>query len=133
MIQDRCRCKHTFWHRICHITLLAVLPLMGYAQESRYRIMEYNVENLFDTIRSVLTDDIEFTPEGNHQWNTKRYWRKLSDISKTIASAGGKQPVDLVTLIEVENDGSADISGWYDGKKRLLISCILSSFASWNQ
>ena len=29
--------------------------------------------------------------------------------------------------------GSADISGWYDGKKRLLISCILSSFASWNQ
>lgn len=104
MIQDRYRCKHTFWHRICHITLLAVLPLMGYAQESRYRIMEYNVENLFDTIRSVLTDGIEFTPEGNHQWNTKRYWRKLSDISKTIASAGGKQPVDLVTLIEVEND-----------------------------
>ena len=31
------------------------------------------------------------------------------------------------------NFGSADISGWYDGKKRLLISCILSSFASWNQ
>ena len=41
--------------------------------------------------------------------------------------------IDCFFLFLSADFGSADISGWYDGKRGLLISCILSSFASWNQ
>lgn len=66
--------------------------------------MEWNVENLFDTLRTTGKDDRSFTPEGDHRWNTARYRSKLTKISRTIAAAGGQAPVDLVALIEVEND-----------------------------
>lgn len=98
---------YTYGHwlkALCCIAFITGLPWMGYAQKSRFRIMEYNVENLFDTIRCMHTEDADFTPEGSHKWSSSRYWKKLSDIGRVIASGGGKQPADLVALIEVEND-----------------------------
>lgn len=96
---------HEHWLRtLCCIAFITGLPWTGCAQRSRFRIMEYNVENLFDTIRSVQSEDADFTPEGSHKWNSSRYWKKLSDIGRVIASGSGKQPADLVALIEVEND-----------------------------
>lgn len=79
--------------------------LPTYAQpRSALRVMEYNVENLFDTLHATGHQDIEFTPQGDHQWNSARYWAKLSRLSKVIAAVGGATPVDLVALVEVEND-----------------------------
>lgn len=66
--------------------------------------MEYNVENLFDTLHAEGKADIEFTPQGERQWNTPRYWSKQAKLSKVIAAVGGMTPPDLVALIEVEND-----------------------------
>ena len=66
--------------------------------------MEYNVENLFDTLHAANALDIDFTPKGSHQWTSARYWAKLSRLSKVIAAVGGVQPVDLIALVEVEND-----------------------------
>ena len=71
----------------------------------RLRIMEYNVENLFDTIPSPNHLDADFTPEGTMHWNTPRYWAKLTRLSRTIASAGYEgTPPALIALVEVEND-----------------------------
>lgn len=66
--------------------------------------MEYNVENLFDTIASPKQGGGEFTPQGSYQWTSRRYWSKLARLSRVIAAAGEDRPVDLVALIEVEND-----------------------------
>lgn len=85
--------------------LANVLALLASAQpRNDLRVMEYNVENLFDTLHAVGHQDVEFTPQGDHQWGSARYWAKLSRLSKVIAATGGATPIDLVALVEVEND-----------------------------
>lgn len=81
--------------------LLALLPAIA---QQRFRIMEYNVENLFDTIPSTTHADHDFTPQGSYKWTSMRYWSKVSRISRVVAATGDEQPADLVALIEVEND-----------------------------
>lgn len=68
-----------------------------------FLVMFYNVENLFDTVDVSGKYDEEFTPDGENQWNTKRYRQKVNDLSKVISQIGGKKPADLVGLAEIEN------------------------------
>lgn len=72
---------------------------------SPLRVMEWNVENLFDTLDDDGFRDEEFLPQGERQWTSHRYWRKLTDIAKVIAAISdeGGTP-DLIGLCEVEND-----------------------------
>ena len=70
----------------------------------RFRVMEWNVENLFDTCHDVGSDDREFLPGAERNWNSPRYWQKLKMVSHTIAAVGGSRPPELVALVEVEND-----------------------------
>ena len=70
----------------------------------RWRAMEWNCENLYDTLHDSRCDDSEFLPESERAWNAGRYWKKQSDLARTILEAGGLQPVDAVALCEVEND-----------------------------
>jgi endonuclease/exonuclease/phosphatase family metal-dependent hydrolase len=91
-------------HVLALVAFLSVAtPFMAIAQE-RFRIMEYNVENLFDTIPEPLKDDGDFLPNGSHKWGAERYWAKQGRLARTIAAAGGDVPVELVGLVEVEND-----------------------------
>lgn len=69
-----------------------------------FRVMEWNCENLFDTLHDAGRQDTAFLPQGEYRWNTPRYHRKLSDMARTILDAGGLQAVDVVGLCEVEND-----------------------------
>lgn len=88
--------------------LFLLLSLAGFAllhaQRWDFRLMEYNVENLFDTLHAPGRQDADFTPEGSHHWNTPRYWGKLGRLARVIAGVGGATPPDLVALAEVEND-----------------------------
>lgn len=90
---------------------LALLLLMCAAPalhaQSRLRLMEYNVENLFDTIHAEGKADTEFLPAAERHWNGARYWKKLARLSRVIAAAGEDAPVDLVALVEIENDSVA--------------------------
>ena len=70
----------------------------------RFRVMEWNCENLFDTLHDYGKDDREFLPDGEYQWDTPRYWTKQRRLASTILDAGGLQPVDLIGMCEVEND-----------------------------
>ncbi len=63
-------------------------------------VMTYNVENLFDTLDDPATDDEEFLPASERQWNTARYYRKINDLANVISRAG---PPVLIGLAEIEN------------------------------
>lgn len=78
-----------------------VLPAFS---QSVFRVMEYNVENLFDCVDDSLKNDEEFLPGSGRGWTTARYWEKLSRLSKVIVAAGHEHVPDLVGLCEVEND-----------------------------
>ncbi len=70
---------------------------------SSYRIMFYNVENLFDTEDDPEINDNEFLPEGDRYWSDYRYKQKLSNIYKVIVALGEWDLPKLVGLSEIEN------------------------------
>ena len=73
------------------------------AQES-FRVMFWNVENLFDTKDDPRKNDNEFLPEATRHWNYFRYRDKLKNLAKGIIASGNEFVPDLVGLCEVEND-----------------------------
>ena len=75
-----------------------------YPVKSPFRMMFYNVENLFDTFDDQDTEDDEFMPEGTKRWTFKRYTAKINSIYKVIMAAGeGWEPPSIIGLCEVEN------------------------------
>lgn len=84
--------------------ILCLNWLICSAQVGRFRILEYNIENMFDTLHCEGKQDKSFTPRGEYQWNSAKYWSKIGKIARIIASASGKSAADIVGLIEIEND-----------------------------
>lgn len=76
-------------------------PLLA---QQTFRVMEYNVENLFDCRHDSLKQDTEFLPGSVRNWTYSRFQDKLDKIGKVILAAGKEQVPDLVGLCEVEND-----------------------------
>ena len=83
------------------------------------RIVFWNVENLFDCNDDSLKDDQQFLPEGSYRWTRGRYflpegsyrwtrgryWKKLDNLSKTIAAIAGEDAWPMIVgMCEVEND-----------------------------
>ncbi|WP_288360736.1 endonuclease/exonuclease/phosphatase family protein [uncultured Bacteroides sp.] len=69
-----------------------------------FRIVSWNIENLFDTHHDSLKNDREFLPDAMRHWNYSRYKKKLADIARVITAVGEWNPPVLVGLCEVEND-----------------------------
>ena len=69
-----------------------------------FRVMFYNVENLFDCRHDSLKEDREFLPGAEKRWTPYRYWRKLNAVSQVVAAVSEERLPDLVGLCEVEND-----------------------------
>ncbi len=67
-----------------------------------YRIMFYNVENLFDTINNPLTNDEEYLPKSEKHWNNYRYWQKVKKLYQAIAATGESDPPDIIGFAEIE-------------------------------
>ena len=88
------------------IALLFAFPC-AYPQET-FRVMFYNVENLFDTEDNPLTQDDEFTSAGSRRWSRYRYYKKINDIAKVISSVGEWNYPALVGLCEIENEKVLD-------------------------
>ncbi|MRT91818.1 endonuclease [Ancylomarina sp. 16SWW S1-10-2] len=93
--------------------LVLLFPLISHAQSnsakgidglrSDYRILFYNVENLFDTKDDSLKNDAEFLPQGVKYWTWKKYQDKCKKIAKIIMAVGGWQLPEIVGLCEIEN------------------------------
>ena len=69
-----------------------------------FTVLSYNIENAFDTRHDEGKDDLEFCEGGERKWSHTRLMNKLKGVSKVIAAADEKRPVDLIGLCEVEND-----------------------------
>ena len=69
-----------------------------------FRVMSWNVENLFDTHHDTLKNDNEFLPDAIRHWNYTKYKKKLADMARVITAVGEWNPPALVGLCEVENE-----------------------------
>lgn len=85
------------------VGLFLCLAFPVLAQDS-FRVMFWNVENLFDTKDNPHKNDNEFLPDAVRHWNYFRYRDKLNKLAKGIIASGNEYVPDLVGLCEVEND-----------------------------
>lgn len=93
----------TLFRMVMLFALICSLSHPVRAQES-FRVMFWNVENLFDTKDDLLKDDNEFLPDATRSWTYFRYRDKLIKLAKTIVASGNEYVPELVGLCEVEND-----------------------------
>lgn len=95
-------------HKIGVILFLLCPYISLYGQEGKdtltFRIVSYNVENLFDSRHDTLKNDYEFLPDGIRHWNYAKYRKKLDNIARVLIATGGWTSPALVALCEVEND-----------------------------
>lgn len=93
--------------RLFAITFLTVfwgtLGAQNPTERGDYRIMFYNVENLFDAQNDSLTADDDFTPEGRMHWSFGKYKKKINRIAQVIMAVGGWEVPEIIGLCEVEN------------------------------
>jgi predicted extracellular nuclease len=71
-----------------------------------FRVVFYNVENLFDTHDDPKKKDDDFTPDGRKEWTGSRYQKKLNRITEVIEAMkiDGHLPA-IIGLAEIENEG----------------------------
>lgn len=80
-----------------------VCGIAGGQERACFRVVFYNVENLFDTRKDSVKADGDFTPRGRLYWTKERYSRKLLHISRALIEAGGEALPSVIGLAEVEN------------------------------
>jgi predicted extracellular nuclease len=89
---------------LCLILFLAAFnPIFA---QSEFKIISYNVENLFDAKDDSLYNDSEYLPGGLRGWSLERYRQKLSNIAKVIVAIGEWNPPAFVGLCEIENENT---------------------------
>ncbi len=87
-----------------HCLVIALFAwVSSLSAQQRYRIISYNVENLFDTINNPKIRDDDFTPQGKFQWNTERYAAKLNSLSKVINALTDTVSPLFISICEAEN------------------------------
>ena len=95
---------------IFFLLCLWLTPQIMFAQEEKkYQLAVvgfYNLENLFDTIDDPEKRDEEFLPEGDNNWDSKKYLPKLEMLSEVIDKIGKDHTPDGVAILgisEIEN------------------------------
>ena len=85
-----------------------ITSAQGVGKQSLFRVMEYNVENLFDCSHDSLKNDHDFTPEGLYQWTPWKYWRKVNAIARAIAlaSTSSSKPASFLSKNGLSGDRS---------------------------
>lgn len=98
-------CYTLKWH-LLFLLFFPFFTLYGQTKKDTlsFRVVSYNVENLFDCRHDTLKNDYEFLPDAMRHWNYTKYKKKLDAIARTITAVGGWTPPALVALCEVEND-----------------------------
>ncbi len=72
--------------------------------QSPITVMFYNVENFFDTFDDPKTQDEEYLPTSELQWDDKKYNNKIQHIAQVVdSSVAGIGLPDVVGFCEIEN------------------------------
>lgn len=93
------------------IVAVFAFTVVANAQIQAAGIAFYNLENFFDTIpNNPLGRDLEYTPNGQNQWDSRKYNNKVHNLAKAIASfkqASKMTPYGpaIIGVSEVENRG----------------------------
>ena len=107
------------------IALLAVFAVC-FAQKP-FKVVFYNMENFFDTLKDPQTFDEEFTPEGPKKWNTAKYTKKLGNIERVLfdIAAIDKNYPAVIGVSEIENRAVLeDIVATKKLARPTIVSCI---------
>lgn len=93
--------------------VLFLLPAAGAARDTSnpreykvYGVAFYNLENLFDTINNNGKYDLEFSPAGARQWDSRKYNAKLKRLAECIDAMKSKttpQGPAVIGISEIEN------------------------------
>jgi hypothetical protein len=86
-----------------YLLIFSLMTLTGNLPAQPARIVFYNVENLFDLVDDTLTNDGEFLPDSARNWNSGRYWQKVTRIYQVLSAIGQWDMPAVVGLCEVEN------------------------------
>lgn len=68
-----------------------------------FKIVFYNVENLFDTIDNPEKNDNEFLPSSKVAWTSQRYHQKLMHIASVLCTIDSLNFPAVIGLAEIEN------------------------------
>ena len=86
----------SFMRKLIYSLLWAVCGMSAAPAQAQhaFRVMEYNVENLFDCRHDSLKQDTEFLPGSVRNWTYRRFQDKVNKIGKVILAAGKEQVPD---------------------------------------
>lgn len=88
------------------LTFLVLFAFSSFGQNKqseKYRVVFYNVENLFDPFDDPSTNDNEYTSKGKSHWTMARLDQKVMMVYRAlIAAADGTLP-DVIGMAEIEN------------------------------
>ena len=100
------------------------LKMQLIAQERKFTVLCYNVENLFDCIDDTTKRDEEYLPGGLRGWNYQKYNTKLWNIARVIVAAGAWDPPAIIGLCEVESRKALEDLTLYSPLSQLRYSFV---------
>ena len=110
------------------ITAASAISAALSAQPGKIPIVFYNVENVFDTLKSPGVLDEEFTPAGPYAWNSQKYNKKMANLEEVfykIAATAQAFPA-IIGVSEIDHKAkNNDFSGTFS-ITALLFSKIIS-------
>ena len=74
------------------------------AQKNNFKVVFYNTENLFDTVDNPHKNDNEYLPSSKKEWNSKKYNKKIENISKVLISSDSINLPAIIGMAEIENE-----------------------------
>jgi len=83
-------------------TIVCSLSVLSQSRQ-RFRMVELNVENLFDCVHDKYKADRDYLPDGKRHWTQRRLRNKLLNIGKELMALSDRRAPDLIALEEVEN------------------------------
>ncbi len=90
--------------------MASLIPALAQNKDKRqfavYGVAFYNLENLFDTINNNGKYDLEFSPQGKRQWDSKKYWSKINNLANVLANMTSQTtPAGpaIIGVAEIEN------------------------------
>ena len=72
-------------------------------QSAGYRVVFYNVENLFDPFDDPSTNDDEYTSRGKSHWTMARLNQKVMMVYRALIAASNGTYPDIIGMAEIEN------------------------------
>jgi len=88
------------------ISIILLAAPWSFGQKSRtdsFKVVFYNVENLYDTINDPHTDDNEFLPTSKVAWTGERMYHKIHNIGKVLVAIDSTNLPAIIGMAEVEN------------------------------